>query len=255
MGDIFEHKFCKYNLENLRPMYEMFEDLKWEPKLDSSGFYRPTNPPKLNNLLSYHFYVFQYMANLLSAVERLSHIEVFINKFPSPKTYEKNGITEDRWIEYHYSNYNGTQVTIFDTAVLLVNEVLILGLGPKECNERTVLRNSKVEFTKVGKALQKLRNDTEKYRNPRNLAVHRGQETDLGVLQVPSALSLLQKAGTPMIEINKLNKIYKLTRRVIVYDLHHQTQTVTDNISHLFDALFEHYDLQTRVYQMETKSI
>jgi hypothetical protein len=255
MDNLFEHKFCKYCLENNRSWIEKLKDLEWVAKLNSDGYFRLSNPPKFDDLLAYHVDVFQYMTNLLNSVERLSHIEVYINKFPCPKTYEKNGITEDRWIKYHYSNYNATQVTIFDTAILLVNEVLILGLDPKECNERTVLKNTKVEFTKTGKALKKLKGVTEKYRKPRNLAAHRGQEIELGSLQLPSVLSLLQRAGAPMVEINILDKIYKLTRRGIVYDLHSQTLKVTDNISHLFDALFEHYELQTRVYQIETKSI
>jgi hypothetical protein len=255
MDDLFEHKFCKYCLENNKPLIEKLNNLKWDPKLDSDGYFRLSNPPKVNGIFAYHVDVFQYLANLLTADDRLSYIEVFINKFPRPRTYERKGITEDRWIKYHYSNYYATMVTIFDTALLLVNEVFILGLDPKECNERTILKNSNIEFTKVGKALLELKNVTEKYRHPRNLAFHRGQDIDLGFLQVPSALSLLQRAGTPMIEINKLIKLYKLTRRVIVNDLHHQTQTVTTCLTQLFDALFEHYDLQTRVYQIETKSI
>ncbi len=114
------------------------------------------------------------MMNLTSTIERLEEIPFYLVRFPNSPTFKKQGITLHKWVHYHYSNYLINAVTIYDTALLLTNVVFMLGLSPKSCSEETVARNRKVQGTKVKPAIDKLKEITKNYREPRNLYVHRG---------------------------------------------------------------------------------
>jgi hypothetical protein len=82
--------------------------------------------------------IFSCLRNLVNAVERLEDICVYVSHFPQPRKFERQDITEDKWIQYHYSYFLITIVGIFDTALLLVNAALHLGIPPEQCKKRIV---------------------------------------------------------------------------------------------------------------------
>ena len=249
--NLYQHEFHKKVHSNLIPCLEKFVNLEWEFDNDSDRLFRAKNPPEINWREYYHWCVFQYSANLIGAIDKLNDIQTYIGRFPSPRTYERKGITQDTWIKYHYGNYVSTMVTIYDTSLLLVNEVFLLGLDPRDCKERTVAKNSKVINTAAGNALAGLNKVTQQYRYPRNIQQHRGEQPEIGILQVHEALSNLQRAGEHFMDKNKLDELYVLARSAITADLEIRTQQVVNVLSQLFDSLIAQYDLQSKIYSLE----
>lgn len=249
-----DHELHEKVQSNLRLIAEKirFEDFEWEEVNDvNERMFRVKNPAQLTQHEKYHWQVFLYLANILGAVERLNDIQTYIDRFPTPRTYEKSGITQDKWIKYHYANFVSTIITIYDTSLLLVNELFLLGLDPRECNERTIARNSHVRHTRVGEILKELDNVTQEYRKPRNMQVHRGEDPKIGILQYHEMASLLQSIGAPLMDVKELDKLYTLTRSYIVEDLEFRTLQMVNVLSRFFDSLIERYILQTKTYSLE----
>src|SRR4051812_36799076 len=76
-----------------------------------------TNVPVRINLTReqiYHDEVFEYTRSLTHTVERLDEISVYLKRFPNSPTFKKQGITLHRWVQYHYSTYLTSAVTVYD---------------------------------------------------------------------------------------------------------------------------------------------
>lgn len=251
--DILEYPFPTRVIKNIKPSIAKLEGLDWV--LDENDeFFRIKNPPKLNSQERYHWDIFRYLTNLTGAVDRLKEIQVYLSRFPNPRIYDRKGITQDKWIKYHYGNFIVTMVTIHDAALILVNAVYMLGLNPKDCNENTVSKNTRIRNTSVGEALAELDEATKEYRYPRNLQLHRGEPPEISVIQMQEALSILQRVGSPLLEANELDKLYRAPSSEIVTDLDSRTKMVINQLSHLFDALLAQYELQSEFQLLVEKS-
>ena len=236
-------------MDNLRPSIKrVMGGIEWT--YDKKTFlYKPKKRPKLSKEETYYWEVLQYSSNILKAFDRLNYAQIFIERFPQPRKYEKRGITEDKWIYYHYSNYVTTTVSIYDTALVLVNVIFALGLSPKNCNGRTVIENDHVRSTKVYSAMTKLNNIVEQYRVIRNKYIHRNEVPRINYLQFEESLSALQSWGQPMVDVKNLDKLYKITRSIIVDELQENTLSALNHTTNLLNTLLPEYKLRASIYQ------
>lgn len=205
---------------------------------------------------AYHNETFEYTSNLTQAIERLEETPYYLARFPNTKTFQKQGITLHKWIKYHYSSFLITGVSIYDTALLLTNAVFRLGLHPRDCNERTVTKNQNVCRTPVMAALKSLDAITKKYREPRNLYVHRSKKPGLEFLDELESLRFIQESSEnlnledsdPIIHPVIRTALYKLERQKLITTVCDETEAISDSVEKVFDTLQPIYQAYTNSF-------
>jgi len=207
----------------------------------------PSNNLTLTREQAYHNQVFEYTGNLTHAVERLEEIPFFLARFPNTKTFQKQGITLHKWIQYHYSNFLIAGVSVYDTTLLLTNSVFMLGLRPQACSDRTVTDNQNVRLTPVRDTIKKLDRVTKSYREPRNLYVHRNRLPTLDFLDRLESyrfieegfedLGLAESPDDQIIHPVIRDELYKLERRKLIKTVRSETDIIADSIKEVFGEL------------------
>jgi hypothetical protein len=229
---------------------ESAKELKKSKKSQKS---KPYVRPTLTLEQNYHHEVSQYMSGLIHTIERLEEIPFYLARFPNSPTFKEQGITLHKWIHYHYSNYLINVVTIYDTTLILGNAVFFLGLPPKNCSEENVAKNSRVKLTNVKLAIDKIKEVTKSYREPRNLFVHRGILPNLGELDEYESLRFIHETqeelgikADPLVPIWIVEHIYKDERRKFIHNLREETKKLANTVGEYFDALEPIYITMTK---------
>lgn len=258
IDQLAEHRFSKLVMQNVQPLIkatepqllQAVEEGTFKPRLNSRGeiLLDKPDPWRKSDLApeqTYHSDAALYLANLIGAVERLGEVEVYLHRFPQPRTYEKQKITEDKWIHYHHSNYLLTIVSIYDIALILTNIIFLLKLVPQECKHKTILKNDSVKSTLVALTLKNLDKIISDYRKPRNLYVHRNELPTIKSIELLKILSLLQNFDISYLPTKHLDILYETARKNLITDLSRDTDKITDGLSRFFDALYPIYVQQT----------
>jgi hypothetical protein len=100
-------------------------------------------------LLEYEFYdndVFRNAGAAVEAVERLEQIQRLIEA-AGKSSWDGAGLDRHTWIEYHYSYYVVTLVSLTDIALVLTNAVFRLGNLERDCKPDLIARNRWVAQT------------------------------------------------------------------------------------------------------------
>jgi len=147
---------------------------------------------------------------LYSCFRALEHTRVYMSHFRSNKWYREAGIVQGNYINYHYSKYAITLVTIVDVCLILTNATLRLGNPERLCYLENITKNSRVISSKVDKSLNKLNKIVEPWHEPRNLFIHRGYEPYRDKLSRLEAYELLFEKG-------KLDRVIPLRKRKTLY--------------------------------------
>lgn len=242
----------------LKPLEEKFIQEAEQSKETSMKSRKPQKDQSkltLNLEQAYHAEVFQYVSNLIHAVERLDEIAIYLGQFPNSNTFYKQGITQDKWIHYHYANYTVTIVGIYDTILLLVNAIFMIGLNPRHCKDETVTNNLRVQLTPVAGFINKLNNIVQERRNQRHLYVHRGQLPDLGILETLESYRFIKEANEelgkqiePIVHPVIVRDLYRLERRNLVKTARSDTTRITTAVVDIFNSLQPYYALYAKQF-------
>ena len=122
----------------------------------------------------YSYDVFKKQGALTFAFTRMIQAHAFLQRFPSPRTYESTfEITNMDWLEYHFLMYMVSVVTTSDCVLILTNSVFRLGLKDGNCNQSTIIENMRVVESKLSPDLKHYLKIAGKYRDIRNVHLHR----------------------------------------------------------------------------------
>lgn len=211
--------------------------------------------------MAYHFNVNHYLTSLIGTMERLEEVPIFLRRFPNSKYLAENNITLHRWLNYHYSNFLIMSISLYDISLLLTNEVFVLGNEPRNCNQKTVVKNQLVRETSVKIALDKLWQAIDKYREPRNLFVHRGRLPELGFMDHLEIYDFIQKTKQKFeMEQDELDMsdpfsspimrqyLYRHERRQLIAKIGQETDVYTDLLCDLFGSLKPIYSILSKTW-------
>lgn len=231
---------------NLRPLVD--RAARELEALAQRGVVRSKAPPRLLEFEFYDYDVSYRASAVVSAVERLKQSQEFIKAFPRPRTYERRRINQHTWIEYHYSHFAITFVSLFDIALLLTNSVFRLGNRGEDCREHLIRKNRWVARTPVNAALRDLKKLIEPHKAGRNHHVHWGEvqsiaaelkSDDLDRLELISFARAL--GGPPIIDARILDLAYKGHVKEICRRLEDARSEASAAIVQLFDRLLPIY--------------
>ncbi len=201
----------------------------------------------------YHLNAFCYITGILNAVERMDDIQwIYLRSFP--QSLEQEGINEDKWVDYHYSYYLITTISIYDVSLLLVNAILGLGIKPKDCNWKNITKKLDSLFPNAAyiAILERLYSVIEIYRAPRNLYIHYGQDPNIGNvedLNLFNAIRFINSTQTinssAQIGLDILRKVNQIERLGLLRKLMQKTDVISKVLEELFDSLYPSYLLAT----------
>jgi hypothetical protein len=200
----------------------------------------------------YHVAVFSKAAAIIGAVERLENSLHYIHTFPRPRAYERKGIHQYAWLQYHYSYFVVTYHGLLDMALILTNSVFQLGIQEKDCRPDIIKSNAWIRNTPVETAIRALEKATSAYGNQRNLFVHRGEMPDVKSIAESDVLDMLELFSTanqqtePPVPHELLDNAFKNESNRIIAKLSSDVIRARKAIEQLFDTLLPIYERRGR---------
>jgi hypothetical protein len=193
---ILDHEFAEENREDALPYLE---------KLLEGKSYSPSELEK------YSFSIMGWMHRILGSFTGLDHTRVYLRHFRSNKWYKEAGIVQGNYINYHYTKYTTTVITIMDICLILTNDTFRLENPEKLCNIDNIAGNSWVISSNVSKTLNKLNKIVKPWREPRNLFVHRGWQMYRSKLTALEEYELSHEKIKPELRISsqKIKSLYQ----------------------------------------------
>lgn len=193
----------------------------------------------------YNIKVFLCCSNINNTIERIRAISVYVSTFPTPKKYSKNGIMKKDWIAYHYANFEVAKVSLYDSTLLLVNQVFVLGLRPQNCNKETVRENEWIKNSKdISDSIDAIEKVTRESRYPKNLFIHRGILPNLDNIDFLDIFDRTSSYSDLGISTTELEDLFKMAFQEISEEIKEGLEKLEANIVKLFDAILLEYNKQ-----------
>lgn len=240
------HPLSKKVLDDLRPL------------LESEVSKTNATTVELNGCVWYSDAIFTHTSAMQSAIENLERSQHFILSFPQPRRNSKQGVRQHDWIEYHYSYYLITLVSLLDISLILTNAVFCLGNRERDCRFDLITENSWVARTPVASALDNVRKLVQPHKKGRNEFVHWGQAPKIASVMKSEYLknldrfSFIELCGKPVVDRKTLELAYKGQVKKISARLKVETDSIFDGVWKLFDKLEPIYDQHFATLRAQT---
>lgn len=259
---VHEHRLLRELEHRVRPVIKQsIEPLK---KAISNGKFRVDEPPALSGAASYYVSVFTSAMALVNALDRAILAIEFARRFPSPKYYERRGITLFMWLEYQYATFATMLTTVLDTALILTNAVVSLGLEEKKCRWDNIIKHAQIKGTPIEASLREYDEATKRLQQLRQHHVHRAAEINLAdVLRDEmidgfrffdgvKRLQLLDGSESRESALDDpiLTILYNATPRKLVREMSTTVESVVPIVSKIFDALSPRFEVFTRLHDL-----
>lgn len=232
------HPLAKRVLDDLRPLLEIQMSAKemksQDARLPGHGWYTDD--------------VFSHTSAMSSAIENLERSQHFIHVFPRPRQNEKRGMRRHDWIEYHYSHYLITLVSVLDISLRLTNAVFCLGNRERDCKTDLITKNSWVARTPVAAALGEINKLIQPHHAGRNLLLHCGKIPKIASVMESEDLanldrfSFVEMCGKPVVDRKVLKLAYRGQVKKISAKLKGETNSICDAIWKFFNKLEPIYE-------------
>jgi len=238
------HPLLKLALENIRPLLDEAQEVL--ERLAEQGEVRSDENVALREHAFYDDDVFSKAVVLMDCVDRLEQSQVLIDAVGKPG-WSGAGLDRHTWIEYHYSYYAVTVVSLADIALILTNAVFRLGLRERDCKHSLIAGNWWVAKTPVKTALDNLAELIKPYRKGRNLHVHQGRLQPIAevmgskLLDQLKLFSFVERVGKPVVPSAAIEKGYELEVPRVVERLEQERTTIQAHIVAVLDVLHPIY--------------
>ena len=223
----------------------------WEENKKAKGENREIE--NLSEELIYHFYVFEYSAPLYESLKRLHDIPLFTLRGFSQRWMNNMKISPQDWFVYNYANYRVVAYGIYDTALLMVNDVLDIKEEPRRVNSKFINR-PEIKDNMLHSPLEKLDKVIEKYRNERHKYVHRSTRPELDFVDNLAAYQLLKEAKEKGMyqgdvpDPKKARKYYEEERDKQVAKMQKENEEIFSSVVEFLDALNPLYERRIEAY-------
>lgn len=209
------------------------------------------NHQLLNDGEKYTTRVFKIQSDLRRISEQLTHIRIFLNRYPFRQYYMDKGISQLEYIQYHTEALYHKVHTILEIMRLLVNEVYSLKIPAKDCSWIKMCQNLK-KTEKPMKMLEAYFNTFKNMIDLRHLNSHRGYYEDEEKDNIDLKLGLFlhrddypideeTKNKFPIRYINYFLKEHKKERVKLVEQVIEANEKL---LTKFLASLFDRYSLQ-----------
>ncbi len=214
---------------------------------EETGKFRAVSPLKRSSVEIYDIEVFRSASALESAIYRLRQNITYIENYTGDIDGHDTVLTQYDWIQYHYSFFVTTLVSIPDLLFILVNAIFELGNPERHCKRDIILKNAWIRETEIPRKIHDLESIVKPYRKPRNLLIHRGRMPDLPCNSDNSLLDYLSfynvplKARSDFMSPELLRAAWEHERPKIRVCLLSEAERIDASVTSVFDALLPYY--------------
>lgn len=209
----------------------------------------------LSEKLMYHFRVFEYAGAFYEALKRIHDVPLFARRGFSLQWMSKTKVTPQDWFVYNYANYRVIAYGIFDTALLMVNDVLNLKVEPKKV-KLEFIKKTEIANNGLLPSLENLDKVIQKYRDERNRYVHRSTRPEVEFVDTLAAYELLKEAKEQGLykgdvpERKKAQRYYEEERDKQVAKMQKETEEISAAVIEFLDVLNPLYEEKIEAYQI-----
>jgi hypothetical protein len=202
----------------------------------------------------YHFHVFEYSGAFYEALKRIHDVPLFARRGFSLQWMSKTKVTPQDWFVYNYANYRVIAYGLFDTALLMVNDVLDIQEEPKNVKS-SFIKRQEIADNGLLPALQKLDKVIGKYRDERNRYVHRSTRPEVDFVNNLAAYELLKEAKEQgfykgdVPDRKKAQRYYEEERDKQVAKMQKETEEIFAAVIEFLNALHPLYEQKIQEYQ------
>ena len=207
--------------------------------------------------------VYRRTLGLLATIEVLDDARRMIKIFPAQVGHGADGLTRDRWVNYHYGYFTISLASVSDVSFILAAAVLQIGLSPRHCTPSILLAHEAIKRSAVASALKELSKSVAPVKDRRNVHVHRAEHANVADLESDGFLGnmMLIAAVPPAISGSRdresLQAAWREAAKTIVSGLDGEVEQVEDALKKVFDALLPRFtrkhDLLQRLGSKEAK--
>ena len=208
---------------------------------------RAKNRARMNVADLYLEAVFRRTLGLLATFEVLQNARRMIKIFPAKLGHGADGLTRDRWVDYHYGYFTVSLTSVSDVSFLLAAAVFEIGLAPKHCKREILLAHVAVKGTAVASALKELSKSVQPVTERRNVHVHRAEHADVadlepdGFLRNMKLVAAVPEAVSTSRDRKAVQAAWREAAKIIVSKLDAQVEPVEDALKKVFDALLPRF--------------
>lgn len=119
-----------------------------EYNINQNNFYLHSENGKIAITIS------KYLNKIFDLIADLDKIVLFLRRFPNRKFYTENDLDELEYTRYHFEVFTHKIHTILEIKKLLVNEFYDIGLSPKNCNWKNLIKNKNLKNSTSSKMIE-----------------------------------------------------------------------------------------------------
>ena len=135
--------------------------------IDQNNFHLHSQSGKIAVTIS------KYLNRIFDLLSDLDNIVLFLRRFPNRKFYSDNDLDELEYTRYHFEVFIHKIHTILEVKKLLVNEFYNIGLDPKDCNWKNLIKDKNFKKSDSSKILEFYFKSFEHLIKLRHLNTHR----------------------------------------------------------------------------------
>ena len=246
-----EHPLVALLIEDVKPLVKAGLESSVRGLFEKGRGARDASSLELPELEYYYLMSYKKISNLVSAIDTLERIEHFVRWLPPQRRFRELRLSQERWLDYHYSYHLVVMSSLVDLALLAINEVLRLGIPEKSCKYKDIEANYWVRRHKLSDALKTLDSQTQKHRSRRNSFVHHGERPDLAEIiesEDYDVLTLVAGANAmsrqPLAGATLFNEAFKTEIERLVTVMQRERRSAARSVKTLFGALQPVYEAQ-----------
>jgi hypothetical protein len=203
--------------------------------------------------LKYHGFVLEYSGAFYEGLKRLHDIPLFTLKGYSPRWMNDMKIAPQEWAIYNYANYRVIATGIFDTALLMVNDILEIGKKP-ETIKRKFMDHDEIAKNNLLDPLKKIESLIEKYRDERNRYVHRSTRPEIDFVDNLYAYQALKEAKEKGLYDKEIPSP-KNAKEYYEMELQKKVTEMQEETKEIFTATLEFLDVLNPLYEKKIKDL
>jgi len=210
---------------------------------------------KLSRGQAYEHSSWYWCNRMIVVFHRLETIQNMMGHSLYLKKNERRSQLLEDWVRYNWEHYAVAYQSVLEVALLLCNEMLVLGYPSRECRYDVVCNNTRVKNTPVYRALQKLQKTTSEHRKGKNLLVHEGQRIlpskaakDLDTVEL---FNLAARVGADFEDRSELlaNFLSWVTKPELLEVMDDERNEIEEQVTQLLGELLPYYRLVRGLYQ------
>lgn len=207
----------------------------------------------LSEELKYHAFVFEYSGAFYEGLKRLHDIPLFTQRGYSPRWMNNMKIVPQEWVIYNYANYRVVATGIYDTALLMVNDVLEIGEKPDKI-KRNFINRPEISRNQLLEPLQQMDALVAKYRDERNRYVHRSSRPEIDFVNNLYAYQTLKEAKEKGLYEKEIPSP-KSAKEYYETELNKKVTEMQNETEEIFSAAVEFLDALNPLYEAKIATL